>query len=59
MIASPPMLETAEGLTAAAERVRDQCSSGAQFREAWEQHWLPARDDFIATARRDLGVEGH
>jgi hypothetical protein len=53
------MLETAEGLTAAAERVRDQCSSGAQFREAWEQHWLPARDDFIATARRDLGVEGH
>jgi putative heme iron utilization protein len=59
MIASPSMLETAEGLTAAAERVRDQCSSGAQFREAWEQHWLPARDDFITAARRDLGVEGH
>lgn len=58
MIASPSMLETAERLTAAAKHVRDRCSSGAQFREAWEQHWLPARDEFIAAARGDLDVEG-
>jgi len=57
LIASLPMLETAERLTAAAERVRDRCSSGSRFREAWEQYWLPAREDFIATARGDLGAE--
>ncbi len=57
MIASPSMLETAERLAVAAEHVRGRCGSGAQFREAWEQHWLPARDDFIAAARGDLDVE--
>lgn len=57
MIASPAMLDAAERLATAAERVRDHCGSGGEFRAAWERHWRPTRDDYIATARVDFDVD--